>query len=427
MSINLNVRPYNNKEQLLFPESIGDYLPKDHLAHVVDEAVDEIDLTPYYNKIPGVGNPSYHPALMIKIWFYGYCVKTYSSRKIEEKLHTDVAFIYLSGMQKPDFKAISEFRRKHIKELKDSFVDVLRICHRLGMTELGNISIDSKVMKANASISKMYTEKELIEEQKELEEAIQEYLEKADQTDEEEDKKYGSDKRGNELPEDIRDKETRIKKMKQIVEQLKQAEQKLQNSEKKKINLTDNDAQFQKDKSRIVTGYRVEIAVDSKEQIIVENDVTEEQSDQSQLIPMIDRVIENIDEIKHPNNKQSTFNNTEEDNIKIITDSGYSSGSNLKSLEEEKYKRRIEPYIPDQIYEAKKRSKRNLPFDKERFVFDKTNDEFICPGGNKLHYIAYTVGRGDQIVRIYRCNVFKGCKYFGKCTSSQKGQIIKVS
>ncbi|MDI6642014.1 MAG: transposase, partial [Elusimicrobiota bacterium] len=124
MSINLNVRPYNNKELLLFPASVGDYLPSDHLAHVVDEAVDEINLEPYYKKISAVGNPPYHPAVMIKIWFYGYATKTYSSRKIEEKLHTDVAFIYLAGMQKPDFKAISEFRRKNLSELRDSFVDI---------------------------------------------------------------------------------------------------------------------------------------------------------------------------------------------------------------------------------------------------------------------------------------------------------------
>lgn len=150
----LNVRPYNNKELLLFPPSIGDYLREDDLAHVVDEAVEEIDLTPYYKKISEVGNPPYHPALMIKNWFYGYATKTFSSRKIEEKLYKDIAFIYLAGMQKPDFKAISEFRRKNLPELRNSFVEIVQICHRLGMTKLGEISLDSKVMKANASISR---------------------------------------------------------------------------------------------------------------------------------------------------------------------------------------------------------------------------------------------------------------------------------
>jgi len=84
MSSILNVRHYNNKETLLFPPSISDFLPKDDLAHVVDEAVEEIDLTPYCKKLPQVGNPSYHPAMMIKLWFYGYATQTYSSRKIEK-------------------------------------------------------------------------------------------------------------------------------------------------------------------------------------------------------------------------------------------------------------------------------------------------------------------------------------------------------
>lgn len=122
-------------------------------------------------------------------------------------------------------------------------------------------------MKANASGKRSYSEKELIEEQKELEKGIKEYLEKANQIDEEEDKRYAADRRGNELPEEIRDKEKRIRKMKQIVEQLKQAREKLNQKEKGKINLTENDAEFQRDKSRKVPGYRAHIAVDSKEQV----------------------------------------------------------------------------------------------------------------------------------------------------------------
>lgn len=294
MPKNLNIRPYNNKELLLFPASVGDYLSKDDLAHVIDEAVDEIDLGPYYNKISDVGNPPYHPALMIKIWFYGYATKTYSSRKIEEKLYKDVAFIYLAGMQKPDFKAISEFRRKNLSELRNSFVDILQICHRLGMTKLGEISIDSKAMKANASVASTYNEKQLIKEREEIQKAIKEYLEKVNQTDLEEDQKYGPDKRGNELPEDIRKKEDRLKKMKQIVEQLKQTQKRLKNSGKKKINLTDSEAQFQKDKLRKILGYRARVAVDSKEQVIVTNDVTNEQNDRHQLVPMAEKILENV-------------------------------------------------------------------------------------------------------------------------------------
>ena len=304
MSADLNVKPYTNKQLLLFPASIGDYLPEDDLAHVVDEAVEEIDLTPYCRKISPVGNPSYHPALMIKIWFYGYATRTYSSRKIEEKLHKDVAFIYLAGMQKPDFKAISEFRRKNLSELKDSFVDILQICHRLGLTKLFEISIDSKVIKANASISRTYGEEKLGREQEEVKKAIQEYLRKADQADVEEDQKYGADKRGDELPQDIRNKEVRIKKLRQIAKELKQIREQLK--DRKSINLTDKDAGVQKDKFRKVAGYRSQVAVDSTQQIIIANNVTSKSVDTQELIPMTDQTIETIKKLKSIETKNDT-------------------------------------------------------------------------------------------------------------------------
>ncbi len=422
MSTNLNVRPYNNKELLLFPASIGDYLPKDHLTHVVDEAVDEIDLSPYYNKISDVGNPAYHPALMIKVWFYGYATKTYSSRKIEDRLHTDVAFIYLSAMQKPDFKAISEFRRKNLHELRNSFVDILQICHRLGLTKLGEISIDSKVMKANASANRTYSEKELVKERKEIQKAIEEYLEKVNQTDLEEDQKYGPDKRGNELPENIRQKEDRVKKMKQIAERLKQAQEKLKEDNKKKINLTDNDAQIQKDKSRKIPGYREQVAVDSKEQIIVAHEVTNEQDDYSKLVPMVNKVLENVKKLE-----LTKENNQQKEPIKIIADAGYSSGKNLAVLEKEQYKGKIEPYVPDTVYQAKenKRKKEN-PFDRSKFIYHKDTDEFECPDGSFLQYFRVLPKDGQQVF-LYQCNSSKGCPDFGCCTKSSRGRTISVS
>jgi len=430
MSTKLNIRFYNNKEQLLFPASIGDYLPKDHLAHVVDEVVEQLDLTEYYNKISGVGNPSYHPLMMIKLWFYAYATKTYSSRKIEEKLHTDVAFIYLAGMQKPDFKTISEFRRKYAEELKNSFVEILQICRRIGLVDLDVISIDSKVTKANASASRTYTEQELIKEQQRIEQAIKVYLDKASRTDDEEDKKYGFDKRGNELPEDIRDKEQRIRKMKQIIEQLKQAKQKLLSescNNKRKINLTDNDAQFQKDKSKKTLGYRCHIAVDSKQQIIIANDVTEKQADQSQLLCMVKQVIENTEKVKQTDKCSKVDNNSnpakEESKIKIIADSGYSSTANLKELQE--YKDKVDAYIPDQIYEAKRRNKKQSLFEKDKFIYNESTDEFICPAGDKLCYFSKKEKKG-QIIKIYRCNNSKNCKYFGQCTTSLRGRTIEV-
>jgi transposase len=438
----LNIRSYNNKEQLLFPPSVGDYLSKDHLANVVDEAVETIDLTGYYRKISPVGNPAYDPALMIKVIFYGYCVKTYSSRKIEERLDTDVAFIYLAGMQKPDFRTISDFRKNNLKELKNSFVDILQICHCLGMTQLGDISLDSKVMKANASVKRTYDEKELIQERQELEKAIEDYLEKANKTDDEEDEKYGPDKHGNELPEDICEKESRIHKIKQIAEELKQAQEKLKNSAKEKINLTDTDSQIQKDKGRKFPGYRAEVTVDSKEQIIIANDVTNEQSDADQLLPMVEQTIQNIQQIKEPNDtsddkpvRRSASEDGNQDawlKIKLTADSAYSSGKNLADIQQnEKYREKIDHYIPDRHYQAKQRGKKTIedsPFHKSKFVFHKDKNYFECPEGKHLNFTGSKKERNGEIGLRYQCpgSECRTCQHFGICTTNKKGRTIQI-
>lgn len=422
MHDSLNVRPYNNKELLLFPPSVGDYLPKDHLAHVVDEAVDEIDLTPYYRKIAEVGNPSYHPALMVKIWFYGYATKTYSSRKIEDKLHTDIAFIYLSGMQKPDFKTIAEFRRNNLEELKNSFVDILQICHRLGMTKLGEISLDSKVMKANASAQRTYDEKQLAKEREELEKTITDYLEKVNQTDCQEDEKYGADKRGDELPNEIGEKKERIKKLKQVAETLRQAQTKLKQTAKEKVNLTDSDAQFQKDKSRILPGYRAQIAVDAKNQVIVAQDVTNDQCDVSQLIPMVQEILKNAEKLQLERQKVP---------IKLSADGGYHSGQNLAELAKQQYREKIDPYIPDTNLTTQKQASEdnaNSPFPRARFTYNEKENGFSCPEGKRLDYVKQRVCDGVRY-SVYKANRqdCKSCRHFGKCTIDKSGRSLWVS
>lgn len=416
----LNLRPYNNKELLLFPPSVGDYLPKDDLAHVIDEAVDVIDLSSYYAKIPEVGNPSYHPALMIKIWFYGYATKVYSSRKLEEKLHKDVAFIFLAGMQKPDFKTISEFRRKNLTELKGSFVEILQICHRLGMTKLGEISLDSKVIKANASPDRFYDEERFDCERKELEEAISKYLEKVNQTDIEEDQKYGKDKRGNELPEEIRKKEERLKKMKEIMKELKKQ------GGKAKINLSDKDAQFQKGGEKIVCGYRAQIAVDSQEQVIVANEVTNQQHDSTQLIPMIGEILKNLGELEQPNSKKLN----KKKKVKLIADGGYHSGKNLDKLSKGRYKDIIDPYIPDTNSDKREHGKgydRESPFHRSKFIYNRKGNSFRCPAGKELPHIGNYLSHGVRYSVYGDLADCKDCRYFGQCTTSRHGRRINIS
>ncbi len=422
MGDDLNIRPYNNKEILLFPPAISDYLPKGDLAFVIDEIVDQLDLTPYYRKISEVGNPSYHPALMIKIWFYGYATKTYSSRKIEEKLSKDIGFIFLAGMQKPDFKTISEFRRKYLKELRDSFVEILRICRRLGIVKLGEISLDSKVMKANASASRTYTENELKEEREALEKELEAYLEKANRVDFEEDEKFGSDKRGNELPEAIVEKAERVRRIREVVEQLREAEVRLSQTGKKKINLTDSDGQFQKDRVGKTLGYRAQLAVDSERQVIVACDVTDHQSDAPYLLPMVEQVVENVKAVQADGGGASG-------SIKLLADAGYCSGGNLARLEE-RYKGFVDPYIPQSNSEDKEPGggfDRSSPFHRLKFIYNEEDNSFICPAGKVLHWVGCGQRNGVGYALYRNFGDCRVCQYFGECTKNVRGRSILVS
>ncbi|MEW6557568.1 MAG: transposase, partial [Elusimicrobiota bacterium] len=247
--------------------------------------------------------------------------------------------------------------------------------------------------------------------------------------DDEEDKKYGFDKRGTELPENIQDKEQRIKKMKQIVEQLKQARQKIKESGKKKINLTDEDAQFQKDKTRKIPGYRGHIAVDSKEQVIVANDVTNQARDSVELIPMIDEVLDNVEEIAPDKFKDDR---KLKEKINIPADSGYSSGNNFAELDKEQYKNKIEPFIPDEVGEQIKKGKggshkEDPQFDKSKFIYNSEDDTVTCPAGKKLHHTGKRHYRG-VMYNVYGNNTYcKSCQHYGKCTSSKCGRNIFIS
>lgn len=406
--MSLNVRNYNNKELLLFPASIGDYLSKDHLSWVIDDVVEQLDLSCLYKKVSSVGNPSYHPKMMLKVLFYGYATSNFSSRKIAKGLETDVAFIFLSGMQKPDFRTISDFRKNNLEEISNLFVQIVRLCKKLGLVGLGHISLDSTMIKANASRERALDTEEIVLEERAINRKIKELLESAQKLDDEEDKLFGKDKRGDEIPPELRSHQKRLQK-------IEEAKEKLEKGSLKEINLTDLDATFQKQEHNLVRpGYRAEVAVDKKEQIIVACDVINRRTDYEQLIPLIEQAETNLPEL--PAQKS----------IIITADSGYSSMDRLKELESKEY---VDAYIPDAIYQGKERDKRvseDLPFHKRHFHYNPERDVYICPNNEELTFRHRRRDKGGQMYSVYQCQIriCRKCRYFGVCTKSCEGRRI---
>lgn len=319
------------KQQLLLPPDLRAWLRADHLALYISDVVESLDLNEImkvYDAGDQRGRPPYHPALMVKLLIYGYCTGRMSSRKIEQATYDDVAFRVLSCNQQPDHDSIASFRQRHLQELGDLFVQVLRLCERAGLVKLGHVAIDGTKIKANASKHKSLTYARLKDAEQEMAAEVARLLGEAQRIDEAEDELYGPGKRGDELPEELRDRETRLAKIKELIDEMEkearaaaeheQAEKKKPVAErqrrnwrpkwqvsesgdilplaKSKRNLTDPDARMMKDLSTqsFQTAYNGQIAVDAVAQIIVAAHVVQAGNDQQQLVPVLQQVAENL-------------------------------------------------------------------------------------------------------------------------------------
>ena len=208
-------RPYLPEQELLLPPSVNDWLPEHHLAYFVSDLVEELDLsaivTPYEDEERGY--PPYHPVMLTKVLLYAYCVGVFSSRKIERRLIEDVAFRVLAAGNAPDFRTISEFRRRHLDALQGLFTQVLRLARQAGALQVGRVAIDGSKVQANASKHKAMSYARMGAAEAKLEEEVEKLLLEAERVDTDEDSRYGKGKRGDELPVELARRESRLKKI----------------------------------------------------------------------------------------------------------------------------------------------------------------------------------------------------------------------
>lgn len=318
--------PYEPDKPLLLPPDVRKWLPEDHLAFFISDMVDSLDLseiTDQYAHENG-GHPAYHPSMMVKLLFYGYCKGITTSREIERETYEDVAFRILSCDAHPDHSRISDFRKRHLKAIGRLFLQVLEMCQAAGMVRLGRLAVDGTKLKANASKHKAMSYGRMKTKEIELGVEIEALLVEAEALDATQDMKYGKDNRGDELPEDLRFRATRLENIKRYKKELEERVRKeaidsgkLDNDgnpppakrrggrrpknppgtpkEKDQINFTDSESRIMLDGATksFVQGYNGQAAVDCDSQIIVAADVTQHANDKQELIPLIDQVEEN--------------------------------------------------------------------------------------------------------------------------------------
>ena len=336
-------RPYLPDQEFLLPPSPREWLPEGHLDYFVSDVVDQLNLAPMH-AVYGEeqrGQPPYDPRMMTKLLVYGYCVGVFSARKIQQRVSEDIAFRVLAAGNEPDFRTISDFRKIHLKTLEGFFEEVLKITLETGTLKLGRVALDGTKIKANASKHKAMSYDRMKQQEKAIRAQVKELLAQAEATDAEEDARYGKDKRGDELPEELRRRETRLKRIreaKQAVEQRarEKAEaadkpvEEAKPEDKDQYNFTDPESRIMKSREGFVQAYNAQAAVEPNFQFIVGQAVTQAANDKEQVQPM-GEVIE-----------QPSGQRPEE----LWADSGYCSEKNLEYLEAAaEPEKRIEAYL----------------------------------------------------------------------------------
>jgi transposase len=335
-------RDYCPEQDFLFPPSLRDWLPENHLANFISDVVDALDLSEIINAYDNSqgGQASFHPVMMVKLILYAYCVGVPSSRRIEKSTHDVIPFRVLSANQYPDHDTIADFRKRHLAALSRLFLQVLRLCQKAGLVKLGHVALDGTKVKANASKHKAMSYEYMGKRSEELQAEIARLLTEAEATDAAEDVRYGKGKRGDELPAELRFREQRLKKIQEAKLAL-EAEARQQApvaadpvtskpgtvsdaSPKPKVqrNFTDPDSRIMKDGATkaFEQAFNGQVAVDSKYQVIVAAGVTQECNDKRQVEPMVERMKANLDGLCP---KQMTLDN------------GYYSDENVEFLRRE--------------------------------------------------------------------------------------------
>jgi transposase len=351
-------RPWKIDEAQLLPPSVQDYVPKGHLSRLIVALVrEELDLSAISGSYTSVlGQPPFDPRMMTALLLHGYASGIYSSRRIGRAAVERADFMMIVAGDPPDFRTISEFRRRHLPALAALFVQVLKLAERAGLVKLGHVALDGTKIKANASKHKAMSYERMKKREAELAAEVERWLKAAEAADAEEDKLYG-DKRGDEMPAWVADKEKRLATIRAAKAELAAeakaaaaeearrraaADEQRQAQEGKKSgrtpappksepdgkaqrNFTDPESRILKTKDGYIQGYNAQAAVDATAQIIVAHTLSNNGSDQAQFAPLLDAIKANLK--RNPD--------------EVSADAGYCSAANLARLG----RRRIKGYI----------------------------------------------------------------------------------
>ncbi len=383
--------------------SSDEFIPRRHLARVIEAVIDELDLTSLYASYGDEGRPAYHPKMLLTLLIYSYAVGIRSSRKIAQRLESDLVYLYLTGLQRPDFRTISDFRKRHVEVFKKLFTQTVMVCKQLGMVRVGHIAIDGTKIDACASSNERYSTERLRTLERQVEQRIEELINAAEATDQAEDETEKTDYPGASLPDELND-------MKRLREKIKTARQVLEEQQLKNVNMTDHGSRVMKTGSGGWSdAYNAQIAVDSHEQVIVAADVVSNQNDKQQFIPMYEQVVENLGGLRP---------------VEVSADAGYAS----KMVYEYIQAHGITVLMPDQQFrqEVKDGKEHLAPYDYRNFYRDPVTQTITCPAGSLMKKKGIEKHQGVNNV-VYRGTTCTTCAYRRECITKANGMTRTIT
>lgn len=377
-------------KQWLFPPSLEDLIGKDHPARMVREFVDALELEALGFKTRTVedGRPSYSGGLLLKVWLYGYMNRNRSCRGLERACLDQMGMLWLTGMNRPDHTTLWRFWRDNKEAIRKVFRQLLQVATSLNLVGLVLHAVDGTKILSKASDRQGLHRSVLEKKLGELDKAIEEILKQTEQASEQE----GGECR---LPEPLQHKQ-------QLREKLREKLELLDQQERDHLNPGDPGAQVMKTRTGNRFAYNAQAVVDEQSRLIVAADVVTEETDNYQLVPMIEQVQDNLGQIAG----------------QTAADNGYRAGSALAEAEEKGF--------PVLVNETK--AGEDQPYHAAHFRFDAERDQCICPRGQVLEFEC--VRNRDKVepypVRIYRCSGFLNCPVRFQCSPSQTGRTVQI-
>lgn len=385
----------DRSQTVMFPPLVDDYVSNDNPVRFVDEFVETLDLSElgFTHSIPKLtGRPSYAPSDLLKLYIYGYLKKIRSSRQLAQQTHLNVEIFWLLKKLNPDFRTIADFRKDNIVGIKKVCQEFTLLCKKLNLFGGELVAVDGSKFCAVNHNSKVTSAKDIAILIKQIDENIEEYfinMEKQDTT-EEPIEQPSTD-----------DLNAAILKLKDHRESLSRLQESLKESGETQIAKTDPDCRKMRTGHQgIDMCYNVQISVDSKHKLIVAHDVTNDTNDLNQLVPMAEQSKEVL----------------EVETLELTADKGYFNEEQIAECDAKD----IKCYIP--VPEKSHNKSKGLFTDKD-FVYDDTNDLYVCPGKEKLT-LTYEVTKHEKQTGVYKTKACKECKLRSKCTTSKEGRRI---